>query len=45
MARDKMRELEVFNTKVEKMACEANPTYIFPIYQSCEKHIANLFTN
>lgn len=29
MARDKMRELEVFNTKVEKMTCEANPTYIF----------------
>ena len=26
-----MRELEFFNTKVEKMACEANPTYIFPI--------------
>lgn len=46
MAGGKIRELEVFNTKIEKMSCKVHPTYdIFPIYQSCEKYMANLFTN
>ena len=46
MAGGKIRELEVFNTKIEKMPCKVHLTYdIFPIYQSCEKYMANLFTN
>ena len=32
-----MRERKVFNTKIEKTTCEANPTYIFPIFS----HVRN----